>query len=474
MASQNKELSKNVIIFGIGTFGAKIMQMLLIPLYTVYMTTNGYGVSDLVNSTISLISPLLMIGIGGGVLRYVLGQQENEKSVLKLGISICLLSSLVVFLFTPLINKIELFEGFGWFIPILYCVNSFKNVLSQFCKAINRNAIYAADGVISTVTLTLFSILFLAVFKMGPFGYLLATTISKLLSVIYFAIMCPVVPTLKGSHIDIDLSKKVIAYSFPLTFNELSWWIIQMSDRYMIAYFCSQSLNGVYSMAYKIPGIFNLVVGIFIQAFGITAIKECDNSRLKNGKYDGSYFSKLLEYYMGITFLFVGIIIFVCRPLAYFFIKGDFYQCWIYIPLLLCAYSIGNLESYYGSIYSGVKKSTVVMRSTVTGMIVNVILNLILIPRLEAIGAAIATIVGYFVVYLIRVINITKYVEMDTMFVKCIISIILTFIIGAFYMIGNTLSIFIAGIAYLFIIIFYRTTLLKILIMINTKLTKAH
>ena len=59
MEKKTRELSKNVVIFGIGAFGTKIMQVLLIPLYTVYMSTDGYGTSDLVSSSVNLISKVI-------------------------------------------------------------------------------------------------------------------------------------------------------------------------------------------------------------------------------------------------------------------------------------------------------------------------------------------------------------------------------------------------------------------------------
>ena len=80
MISKKKELYKNTFIFGIGTFGSKIMQMILVPLYTVYMTTGEFGVADIISSTNSLISPILMLGIGNGILRFLLNQKENEKT----------------------------------------------------------------------------------------------------------------------------------------------------------------------------------------------------------------------------------------------------------------------------------------------------------------------------------------------------------------------------------------------------------
>ena len=108
--------------------------------------------------------------------------------------------------------------------------------------------------------------------------------------------------------------------------NSLSWWIIQMSDRYMLIFFCGAAINGLYSMAYKIPSIFNLIVSIFISAFGITAMKECD-AKTEEGKYDGSYFEQVYGHYLSLTFVAVVFIILLSRPIAFLILIDLQYKC---------------------------------------------------------------------------------------------------------------------------------------------------
>ena len=150
-------------------------------------------------------------------------------------------------------------------------------MLAQYCKAIEKNITYALDGIISSLTLTTCSILLIVHYHMGVMGYILANIISRTISILYFIIICKIPSTLYQAKIDRELTKELLAYSIPLMPNNISWWIIQMSDRYMLIFFCGAALNGLYSMAYKIPSIFNLIVSIFFSAFGITTMKECDS-----------------------------------------------------------------------------------------------------------------------------------------------------------------------------------------------------
>ena len=213
-----------------------------------------------------------------------------------------------------------------------------------------------------------------------------------------------------------------------------------MSDRYMLVFLCGAAINGLYSMAYKIPGIFNIIVSVFTASFSITAIKEYENGEEKNGKLDGSYLALVYRKYLMITFLAVSALVLLTRPIASVFFKKDFYAAWIYVPLLLCAFTIGNLQAFYESIVVGLKKTRLCFFATFGGAIINVILNLILIPRYSAYGAAIATAISYLAVYIIKVIGCIKYVEMNHHFGMITASLFLVLLISTLYMQGKLIT----------------------------------
>lgn len=431
--SRSKELFRNIIIFGIGTFGAKLVQTLLIPLYTFYMTAEEYSTSDTIVSTIALMSPFLSLGISEVILRFTLNNEENRKSVLKLSLSICAAGTVLLACFVPILDKVSIFCGYGFIMPVLYACSMAKTIVAQYCKAIEKNIVYSIDGILSALSLTLITFVLVAVFHMGIWGYLFATILSQILSILYLSLTCHILQEMKGAVINRKLSREMLAYSVPLTPNQMSWWIIQMSDRYMIIYFCGKALNGLYSMAYKIPAVFNLLVSIFGQAFSISVIKECDRAPKIDGKYDGTYFARIYERYIALTFTTVVLVIFASRFLAAVIMKKEFYDAWVYIPLLLCAYAIGNLQAFYGTLLGGVKQSVVCFLSTFSGAVANVALNLLLIPRYHAFGAAIATIASYMVVYLVRMISIRKYIVMRHYEIRIAVSITIILTVSVLY-----------------------------------------
>ena len=65
MNKYNK-LFKNSIIFAIGNFGSKIINLILVPFYTFYLTTNQYGKVDLLSTMVTLFVPIISISISEG------------------------------------------------------------------------------------------------------------------------------------------------------------------------------------------------------------------------------------------------------------------------------------------------------------------------------------------------------------------------------------------------------------------------
>ena len=460
MNERSKELIRNTIIFAIGTVGTKLIQFLLVPLYTVFMTTEDFGVSDLLSSTVTLIIPILMLGVTNSIIRFVLNQPNNRKSVIKFAVVLCLVGGIFLGAVAPCLNRITAFRGFALYFPILYITQSFKTICSQYSKGIEKNKTFAVNGMLNAATLAGFSYLLIGRLHYGVQGYLYAIIISDWCSIIFLATSCHIIILLRDAHINWLLTRDLLQYSVPLMPNELSWWIIQMSDRYMLAYLHGAKVNGIYSMAYKIPSIFNLVVSIFISAFSLSAIKEYE-AQETDGKFKSVYFEQIYQKYIAITFLAAVLVILSSKLFAYFLLKNDFFQAWVYIPLLICAFAIGNLESFYGSVFSAIKHTKPIFISTVTGGICNIILNLLLIPQFKAYGAALATIVGYFVVYIVRVVLLSKYFVFDHHLNKIIGSLVGLCVMSIMYIINSKMSLCLCIITSVVVVLPFKDSLVE-------------
>ena len=91
-----RELTKNLVTLILGNFGSKLMGFFLIPLYTSVLSTEEYGVYDLIQATVSLCIPILTLSIFDGTTRFLLDKKSNNNDVLNIAIKRSLISFVII------------------------------------------------------------------------------------------------------------------------------------------------------------------------------------------------------------------------------------------------------------------------------------------------------------------------------------------------------------------------------------------
>ena len=87
-------------------------------------------------------------------------------------------------------------------------------------------------------------------------------------------------------------------------------------------------------------------------------------------------------------------------------------MAWKYVPWLTIAIVFGALSGYIGGFFSAVRDSKIFAQSTVIGAILNLIMNIIFTPLIGPFGAAIATAISYFIVWLIRYVRSRSLIKL--------------------------------------------------------------
>lgn len=402
-----KDLFKNIGLLTLGNFATKLLSFFLVPLYTSVLTTAEYGIYDIIHTTIVLLVPVLTINIQESVLRFTLSKDEDESGILKTGIRFVNLS-LVIVLCLSLINyKVHLFETintYGVYFVLLFFFTALNQVLSSFARGIDKVKDYTIASVISSAVTICLNVWLLAFAGKGLTGYFMAFILGSVASCIYLTLKLKVYRYLGKEPVEKELRRSMVAYSAPLVLNAIGWWVNSASDRYVVTWLCGLAVNGIYSVGYKIPSIINVFQTIFNQAWLLSAVKEFDPQ-----DKDGFFVKTYNIYGAAILFICFGLNVFT-RFIALILYKGDFYSAWIYVPLLNISILFGALSGVIGGVFSAVKDSKIFSVSTLIGAAVNVILDIALVYKYSAIGAAIATMVSYVVVWLIRLVCAKKYI----------------------------------------------------------------
>lgn len=417
-----KKLAFNTLIFSIGSFSSKLLSFIMVRFYTEYLTKAETSTYDLVCQTANLLIPIVTLSITEGVIRYGLDEKYDKKQIYSIGFITTILGCIIIIPVLPLATGFipELKEY--TFILFIYLVASGFRMLNQyFLRARGKVKLFAVDGIVTTFVMLLLNIIFIAVLKMGAMGYVLSVILSDTISSVFICIFSKNLKFLKFRELDKSLAGEMIKYSIPLIPTFILWWIVSSSDKFMIRLMIDADSNGIFGISYKIPTIISIVSTIFFQAWQMSAITEY------NTKEAEDFYSQVFSAYQAVLFIAASGILMILAPLTRMLVAAEFYQAYYYIPTLLMGVLMSCFCQFMSSIYSAVKKTKNSLWTSAIAAVVNIILNLILIPNehFGVQGAAIATIFSYGICFLVRAFDTRRYIKYRIYFINVFINMVI-------------------------------------------------
>lgn len=410
----------------ISSFGSKLLSFFLVPLYTSILTTKDYGIYDVFNTTIMLLIPILTSGMLEAVLRFPLTDKKNKNEIYLIGAK-HLLRGFIILVLIYLVNYFFpvsiILKQYGILFLAMYFTAAASQLLQNYARGIEMVAALAISGIIGAITVIALNIWFLIFLKWGLVGYFLANIVGMLLTIIYllFALSVWKINPFKKIT-NKKLEKSMIDYAIPTIANSISWWVNNAADRYIIIGLFGLATNGIYSVSYKIPSIMTVFQNIFNQAWSISAVQEFDPNDSK-GFYKNIY--RMTNFFMVIV---CSGLILTTKIFAKMLYQGQFYTAWKYVPFLLISVLFGSLVGVLSGVFVAVKDSKRLGVSTVIGAFINVVSGVLLSLIFGPIGAALGTTLSYVVVWIIRLIDIRKYMHLSINLYRDICTYILLFI----------------------------------------------
>lgn len=381
---------KNTAIFGISNFASKILVFLLLPLYTRTMSSDALGRSDLIISLISFLLPLFTLCVYEGVLRFGMDRRLDIQQVFTYGLYVIALG-FVILLFCAQLFKNVLGNNLILFylIYIFTCLNQYFN---QFARALDKIKLIGIVGVIGTVILVGANIIFLYYKKLGLEGYLISYLLMNLIVSFVLFINGKLYKFITFKRIDLNIQKEIFHYNGPLVPSKINWWMISISNRYILGYLYGTNLVGLYTAANKLPSVITTVYGIVQQALLLSVIEEEE-------KKTGTIY-KQINKLMGFVLAIAAVAISLGSTWGAGFLFGDnFYAAWKLVPLLVLSAYFGSLHGNITTIYMARKNTKVLFCNSLIGMISSLVFNFIFIKFMGLNGAVFAIGLTYFTVW---------------------------------------------------------------------------
>ena len=409
--SRKKDLVFNTIIIGIGKFSTQIISVLLLPLYTSILSTQEYGTYDLIITISTFLVPFITLLMEESMFRFLIDADdvERKKNVISQTFIYAIISTIIFSLIILIFGKILNIEYTQ--LLILYIVSNIILVLrNSIIRGLGKIKLYSIINAITSITIILLNIFFIAYLKIGYKGLVYSTILSNILTSIVVFVILKIHRYISFKQYNSKSMAEMIKYSIPLVPNSISWAIINLSDRLVISTVCGTTANGIYSMANKFPSFMDTIYGFFYTAWkesAAKALKDEDSTEFYNNIYN------VLKGFL--EAVIVGIITYL--PFIFpLLIKNDFGEAYKYIPPLLISMYFSNMSGFLGGIFAAHKNTKIMGTTTLIASIINLVLDLLLIKFIGVWAGVVSTCVSTIIVYMLRARKIKQYICIKDLF----------------------------------------------------------
>ncbi len=400
--SQEKQLVKNTLLYTVSNFGTKILTFLIVPLYTYYISTEQYGIYDTVISLVNLLTPVVMIAIYEGLLRWLLNAKESVDEIISTGFTIFAVSILGASLLAAVVFLIWRWEYSLLFI-LLIASSAFQMVMQYTARGAKRNRAFAVSGVVSTGLMLVLNVLLITVFHMGIRGLMISLIAAHMGAGLLLTWNLRDLFSLKRYRFNKGLAKAMMIYSVLLVPNTVSWWVMNASSRLMMTAIIGASATGIYAIACKLPSIVNILHTIFYQAWQEQAVMLYDSEERD------AYYTKIFNIYMKLSVSVVAMLIPFSKLFIVWFMSEDYKVGFMYVGVLYISSLFSSFSGFYGIGYISSKDTRRAMETTVIGAVLNLAINAALLYFIGIWAACIAGVVSNLAVWIVRIVQTKRY-----------------------------------------------------------------
>lgn len=400
---------KSTFIYLLGNVLIKLISFFMLPIYTKYIDPSAYGTYDLHIAYITFLSSILFLDIWGGVMRFMFDYKDEKDKAKPIfnGFAIFSVSVLVYTIILILFN----FRMNVEYVGVLYLYGILMNLQNMFgyiARGYSKNFLYALSGIIGSFVTIVCNILFLVYFKMGYEALYISSCIGFLANIltVYFGVRS--YKFINFKYYDKSLFKNMYKYSLPLCLNSVAYWFLTSYNKVVINNNLTSYDNGLYAISGKFGLAVNLFTSCFQMAWQELSFSKVDVKKENLGKF---YTEGINEY---IKFLAIGLLMMlpVINVFFPYIVDESYYDAINIIPFYLLATLASSISSFLASIFSALKKTKSIFRTTAVGSIVNVIFIHLSINKFGVQAASISLFLGYTVNVVRRIFILKKYIDL--------------------------------------------------------------
>ncbi|MEO0293105.1 MAG: oligosaccharide flippase family protein [candidate division WOR-3 bacterium] len=387
-----KELFKETIIYGIGLFLKRAIGFFLIPLYTHTFTQKEYGKIAMIYLLSSILILLFTLGLNDALLKQITEKNAEENEVFtRFFIFRLIYTSIFLLLLIIYSEQVAIFlmepdEGYLISLAILtiWIETLFEPAL-LILRIKNQSKKFVTINTLRFLSNIVFNILFVLKLKLGIGGVLLGNLLS---SSIFFFILYPEIHSRFTLKIKWTKIKNLLSYGLPLLPLSFIIWIgLELIDRWIIKLILGLSEAGIYTLGYQ----FGTVMGIIVHGFRASWTPFF----FKNPRKKEAFANSAITFVRLSLFLW-AILSFFTPEIFKIMVAKEYWEAQSIVPIIALSYIFFGLEEIFTAPFYIKSRTGLLVPIALTPLLVNIALNLYLIPFWGIMGASFATLFSYF------------------------------------------------------------------------------
>ena len=459
-----KKYVNSLGLVSVSMVAARLKGLILLPILTKALGVEQYGIFALIIVSISMLVPICTLKLDFALIRF-LGHVKDKRviskqfiSVIGIIFSIVLFISVIVFFLTKYIalnifGNINVQYLIKISIPLIFLTVT-NQVMREYLRAFQEMKKYTAFQLMQTFgEIIITFILVLSGFGLlgAIYALLIVRTCTTAIGIMWIK------PQINITIPSFAAIKPYFPFALPLLPVALGHILINVGDRYVIGYFLGSGSVGIYSASYSL----GLLLSLFFAPIPIVLFPTISNL-FENNKIEEikKHLQYSLKYFLMLAIPSSFGLLVLSKPILVTLTTQEFLEGYLIVPVIalsIMIYSISDLNNQIIILYKKTKVAAVI---NIIAALLNIGMNIILIPIYGIMGAAVSTLIT-FVFHLIAT-SVVGYhripYHIEVIFIlKSVISSIVMFSVLRLcmqYEITNLLVLVLVGVVFYFISLF--------------------
>jgi O-antigen/teichoic acid export membrane protein len=405
MLKDIKKVSKDSFIYGIGNVATKIIGFILIPIYTnpKYLSVADFGVLSILDISVQVLVAILGFSLYQGFIRWfweMKNQEERKQLFFSSFLSVALLSaifgSVLLFFVSGLSQLFFNTENYSYAFTLVIInaiLTAIQTVPNSNIRYQHKSKLYTTINLTKFTLTLLFTLWFVIYLQRGITGIFEAQVIGN---VFYFIISAPYIVKNISPVFHLHIIKELFKYSLPLVLASISGILLTTIDRFMLNSMGELEDVGIYSLGFKLGNAIKVFLVMSVQmALTPLMLKKINEEGNKR------FYSKVLTYFSFVLmWLILGISMFSREAIELITKDPSYVKATYIVPIIATMVFFGMMKDTV-MIGLHVYKKTKIIGIVITfAAILNLVLNIILIPYWGIFGAAGASLIAQLVFFI--------------------------------------------------------------------------